>query len=261
MQLPRFFGGMAASKLFGSGIRAVTLVLSALIVTLGLYGAARRWRTWTGLFTLVLLALGLLFFAWYSAITFSSRFVATLLPICGLLAAHTIAEWQTKGPRWRGQAVAVVVVGVTLGASLLMLNRVQRPIPPPNGSIDISPEARHLISRLEELTVKAEATCVITPYLGPRYAILWLFPKERIVNMPLLAGWDEFIRFAEGKNCQYLIVERDSIAERRAVFERFFDHDESGGLRMRSAPPGWRLLSENPYPLDHLIFERAREAG
>ncbi len=259
-QVPRLLGSLAVAPDFGVLPRVLSLMLSAAIVLLGLWGAATRWKTWAGLFTLVLVALTLLLFAWHSPITYASRFAATLAPVLAAaafaLAPQAPAPWSERAARWALRAAGPVVVLALLLLALRVDYGSLRQWP--RGEVPMTPEHRFLLDWIQEHAGRRGEVCFQTPFLAPRYPVAWLLtPSTPLRNVPPFKDFATLQRHMDAAGARYLIVERDSMRDRWDIFAPFFDVDYRGAVVIRSCPPGWRFREADPFPpADFVILER-----
>lgn len=260
-QAPRLLGSLAPDAGFGRVVWVLTLLLSSLLVALGLWAAVERVRTWGGIYTLCLVGVTFALFAWHHPITYASRFIATLGPVCGFLALSVgpVMVWRRLEPfrRWAfPAAVAVVVLAI-----LLMANRIERyGLVRPAGRVAETEEYRFLYAWYEREVIEAKQVCFQTPYLAPRYAFHWVWAGSGLIHeLPPFERFADLQAYMDQKGAQYLVIERDSLLDREALLVDYFGYDDAGALKMAAEPPGWRLWMADPYgETDFVILRRAR---
>lgn len=260
-QAPRFMGALAVDASSGAVARGATLLLSAAVVLLGLLIALRRWRTWEGVYTIVLVGSGFLLFAWHAPITSASRFAATLAPPCVALAfiapPPLPATWLDRLRRWAVPAM----FGIVLLALLFFFARTDwRRLGAPTGAPPTTPEYRFLLDWLRQHCVAEGNACCESPFLAPRYPLRWLLPTSApLTDVPPYPGFAALQERMDAEGARYLIVERDSMRDRWPVFRDHFDVSPDGGLVVKSLPKGWRVSASDPVaPCDFVILERER---
>jgi hypothetical protein len=257
-ETPRFLGGLAADQEFGRAVFGLTLVASVAIMLAGVWRVIRARASWTGVYTLSLLAVGFGLFTWHAQITFASRFMATFAPIFGIYAFAAGPGWFLNRPkiatltRWSSLAIAVLAIVLLAGRtgwSDLTL---------PRGPVPMTPQYRWLLDWHEREVAHAGHACFQTPYLAPRYTFGWLLSDaSKVYALPAAKSFEEVQRYMDSKGAKYLVVERDSLKERMNLFRDCFDYDAAGELRLLRAPPGWALEIRDPYaPAQFFIFKR-----
>ena len=262
-QTPRLFGALAAHPSSAGPAYPITLVLSACIVALGLAWTARNLLTWAGLYTMLLVGTGFLLFAWYSPVTYSSRFAATFAAVLAVQAARAdfrptrgILKRLRKSAPWPAVALAA-------GASALMLARLPASIPKARQkSLPMTPEFRFLLDWYEREAVPEHAVCFETPYLGPRYGFHWLLGDSVAIHpIPPVAYFAALLARMDAAGARYLVIERDSLAERRRILDNYFGCDSTGQLIVKRAPPGWSIYKDDPFPPRDFVILRRESPG
>ena len=261
-QAPRLLGAFAPHRSFGRPAWLAGLVISAAIILLGLLATAWQSRTWTGLFTCCLVGIGFLSFAWYSPITYSSRFVATFAPIIGVQAFRADFSWLRRARQWGRTWGAWLAIGLAVVVSCLLAGRLSADtLDAQRGPIPISLEYRFLLDWYADEAAPQDAVCFQTPYLGGRYTFEWLIAdRVQVYQVPPLENFDALQEYMASKRARFFVVERDSLRERFALLEGYFGFDAAGRMVVKAAPPGWKVHRRDPYPpMDFVILERRRE--
>jgi hypothetical protein len=251
-QIPRLLGSLAPSRETPRLIRIPLLLLSSALLLLGLWASVRRIRSWDGTFTLVLAGMGLLLFAWYSSITYSSRFAATLAPVVLLQAVR----WRGKGGWFSGRWLAWICVG---GAVIIMLTQMTPGlIRKQSAPLPMSPEYRALMAWHRKYILDKPAVSFQTPYLAPRYTFQWMLTGDRHIHeIPALHDFGTLSTLMDKKDARYLIIERDSFIQRQALLGDYFEIASDNSIKLRVLPNGWQLHTRDDHgTVDYLILER-----
>lgn len=261
-QAPRLATALMADPGFTRPVMGLTLIASLIVMAVGLARLVRDGGTLSGQYTLVLLALGLALFAWYAIHTYASRFAATLAPMI-VFYAFLDAPPLTRGSFSMRRLAGWAALPVAALATALLAGRIDtRALLLPPTAPPATPEYRFLLDwHRREVGVNG-AVCFQTPYLAPRYAINWLVRGQgAIYPIPGVATFAELQKIMDERGAKYLVIERDSLADRKAILSEWFYVDEFGALKMRGAPPGWRVSVVDPYgSTDFIILERANPA-
>jgi len=263
-QLRRMLGAYAADRSFGGAARWPTAFLSIVIVASGVVATVRRRGTWRNAYTLSLLVLSFALFAWYSSITVSSRFMATLAPVLGFQALAWRQGPLGYLPRRFPRAWKTAAAGAAVLSAMLLLSRVEfSRLDLPRGTPATSPEFAFLLDWLQKNAQPGGGVTLVTPDLWPRYEMFWLLPEGReIRSLPPAPDYQALERYIEETGARYMIVERDSLHNRLDALGAFFGYDEAGALAIKRLPPGWRVIVRDPWPpLDFVILERSGSAA
>ena len=261
-QTPRLFGGLSADKGFGRIPRALTLAISVALIGVGILAAVWEIRAWPGAYTVSLTLVGFCLFSWYAYITYASRFMATFAPILGYCALSGWAPGGRLARQW-ARMEKWLAAGVAGGVIALLCARAAwSDLRAPRGPVPTSREFAYLHDWFEGHRGQGRGSCFLTPYLAPRYSMGWLRSPDALTcyNLPSLKSFEELAKYMAARNARYLIVERDSLRERLAALSDYFEITAENALRVRAAPPGWRVVERDPYgKLDFVILEREGE--
>ena len=254
----RLLGLFAADRRYGSAPRLVTGALSVLLVSAAGVVTLLGLRRWHSAYTLALVTVSFILFAWYSAITDSGRFLSSVGPIVGIQAFRLLRRLRGPSRRRVRKGVAVASPLIAACAVLLMGWGIERRgLCAPVGRAPVTRECEFLLSWLRR-AVHEGRVCFSTPYLWPRYEIAWLLPSGRglrpIEKYADFRSLDDALR---ARGADYLIVERDSLGSRLDCLGDYFGHAADGALKLRKPPPGWRVACEDSWPpSDFIVLER-----
>jgi len=262
-QAPRLFGALAVHPSFVAPVYPVTLLLSTCIVALGLAWSARNVLTWAGLYTTLLVGTGFMLFAWYSPVTYSSRFTATFAAILAVQAARADFRPARGMLKRLRKSAPWLAVALALAASGLMIARLPAAIPKARErSVPMTREFRFLLDWYANEAAPEHAVCFETPYLGPRYGFHWLLGERVAIHpLPPVADFAALQARMDTAGARYLVIERDSFAERRRILGNYFGYDSTGQLIVKRAPPGWRIYKDDPFPPRDFVILRRESPG
>jgi hypothetical protein len=265
MQAPRFAGMFAIDKTAPRPLFGVSLLWSVLLFALACRGIARE-GGWARVYTIALLAAGFLLFAWFSAITYSSRFAATFGPVAAWYAAGEIAELRRRWAARRAEggvapvpervgALPHVVIGLLIVA-LAISNGARLPANPAR-PLPLRPDYAQLMTWYDRHVVAADKACVHTLKFSWRFRFFWLLGPARSYNVPPFRDYAAFMHYVDGWSADYLIVERKAPGMRAAVFGPYLADDERAGLVEKAPLPGWeRVLSGGEGLVEYIIYRR-----
>ena len=261
-QAPRLLGGLSADGGFGRVARIATLILSCGLMLGGLVAATATIRSWSGAYTVALLAAGSCLFSWYAYISYASRFMASFAPILGLyamVAGTILIRRRTRSRR----AVRMAGIAAACLAIALLAGRARwTGLTLPRGPVPATPEFAYLYNWFKGHG-DMEGTCFLTPYLAPRYSMAWLVKLDgpKCFNLPPLDSFEELQHYMAQRRARYLIVERDSLRERLDLLGDYFGITPENALTVRKTPSGWRIIERDPHgALDFVILERVPDA-
>lgn len=270
-QLPRFAGVFACDKNAPKPIWLFTLACSIFLTALGVRGMVREKDRWARLYTVAFVGVGFFLYAWFSPITYASRFAATFGPVFAwyasgelqVLLARISERRASRKPageaRFRAKPVKVVLAALILALVISNRNKVPRnPFEP----LPLEPDFARLMNWYDARIVHENRVCMHTLKLGRRFRFRWLLTPSRSLDMPLLRDFESFVAYADEHDVDFLLLERTAPHKRGPIFGEFVRDDPDEGLVVKAPIPGWELvLSDDDSVTDFLVYEREKNSG
>lgn len=225
------------------------------------------------IFTVVLLILWCLFFAWYIPVSDSVRFHLPLSPVvqCALASAlvlgvRTVLD-ELPWPRGYVRA-AVVNLGYAVLAVLAIVATSDQVVSHINDrdlrapfrsdreyNADGDAVLEWLIAREDELPVRV--------LYGPSKSLAGLWRYVEVVSHKSISSdlesWDDLARLLEEDQVFWAIVDYEMVDRRPELLGDYFSLDGKG-VTLKQPPPGWVLVREVEAPTGHwFIFEIAQD--
>jgi hypothetical protein len=207
-------------------------------------------------FTVILLAMWYVLFAWYFPVSDSPRFFLPVAPIvhCGMasalvLGARTIVR-QLPWPRGRGRAalvnvgylVVAVVVILIVSSQVVSDVRAGKLRDPFRWDVRQNTDADGVLQWL----LSQESDRPVPLLSGPSWSLPFWRYEERIAPQDIpssLQGWDQLAAFVS-ENCLFwAVVDADMVERRPDLLGGYFSLT-GAELGLKQTPPGWTLVRE-----------------
>jgi hypothetical protein len=225
-----------------------------------------------GAFTVLLLILWYVLFAWYNTVFDSPRFFLPLSPVvqCALastlvLGVRTVLD-ELPWPRGNVRA-AVVNLGYVVLAMLMIVTTSGQIISHITAGELVDPfhsdiEQNASGDLVLEWLVSQEDEIPVRLLYGPSKSLgIWRYVEViSHENIPSdLSGWDEMTSFIEGRRLSWAIVDFDMVDRRPDLLGEYFSLDGQR-VTLKQPPPGWVLVQEVETPRDHwFVFKIVQE--
>ena len=258
-QAPRFVGVFAIDKEAPKPLWVLTLICSAVLFVLAVRGIVREQNSWARLYTILFIIAGFLLYAWFSAITYASRFAATFGPVFAWYAAGELVriKWQLRIGNWKLEIVHWVLAVLIL--CLVISNGTRLPASP-REPLPLKPDYAKLMSWYDQNVARTGAVCVHTMDLGWRFRFLWLLPPSRAILMPKAPDFTAFKDWADKVGADYLLLARPAPEYANFLKPSLGDYirdDATAGLVQIAPIPGWQLvMADRDGVCDYLIYQR-----
>jgi hypothetical protein len=207
-------------------------------------------------FTVILLAMWYVLFAWYFPVSDSPRFFLPVAPIvhCGMasalvLGARTIVR-QLPWPRRRvraalvnvGYLVVAVVVILIVSSQVVSDVRAGKLRDPFRWDVRQNTDADGVLQWL----LSQESDRPVPLLSGPSWSLPFWRYEERIAPQDIpssLQGWDQLAAFVS-ENCLFwAVVDADMVERRPDLLGGYFSLT-GAELGLKQTPPGWTLVRE-----------------
>lgn len=207
-------------------------------------------------FTVILLAMWYVLFAWYFPVSDSPRFFLPVAPIvhCGIasalvLGARTIVG-QLPWPRGTTRAAlinatylaAVVVVILVVSTQIVSDVRAGRLKDPFRWDVRQNADADGVLQWL----LSQESNRPVRLLSGPGWSLPFWRYEEKLApyDMPSsLQSWDELDGFVNENDLSWAVVDADMVERRPDLLGSYFSL-KGAELGLKQTPPGWTLVRE-----------------
>lgn len=219
-------------------------------------------------FTVLLLILWYVLFAWYNPVFDSPRFFLPLSPVvqCALASAlvlgvRTVLD-ELPWPRGDVRAAVVnlgyvalaVLVVVTTSSQIISHITAGELVDPFDSDIEHNASGDVVL----EWLVSQEDKVPVRLLYGPSKSLgIWryvdIISHENVPSN--LSGWDEMVSFIEGQQLSWAIVDFEMVDRRPDLLGDYFSLDGKK-VTLQQTPPGWELVYELETPTDQwFVFE------
>jgi 4-amino-4-deoxy-L-arabinose transferase-like glycosyltransferase len=223
-------------------------------------------------FTVILLGLWYVLFAWFFPVNDSPRYFLPVAPIvhCGMASGLVLGVRMVLSelPWPQGKTRAALVNMGYLALALLVILTTSNQVLVGLGTVKLQDPFRSDVEQNADAEVvlqwieSQESDETVRLLSGPSHTLPFWMYEESVVQQDIPANllkWDELVAFVSENDLPWAVVDAQMVERRPDLLGEYFDFDGKD-LVLKQTPPGWTLVREvHGTVYDWYVFRTSQE--